>query len=245
MSPQIKISDDADTLAGAVAEALIERLAEIQAEGRIPDVCLSGGTTAALVHRKVASSMNGLDVDWDEVNFWWGDERYVAASSEERNALHAHRDLLDPVEADPARVHEMPALDSGMELAEAALAYSTEVRNHGSGGFDIVMLGMGPDGHIASLFPGSDQVRDDDHIAVAVPDSPKPPSARISLTLGALNRARSVWFLVPGAGKAEAVAASLVGQDPLRTPASGVSGELETIWWLDKASSSSVEDRND
>lgn len=233
MTTERRVSPDADQLAEAVAEALIARLAEVQAEGRVPSVCLTGGTIASLVHRRIASSLNGFDVDWDEVDFWWGDERYVDATSDQRNAIQARRDLLDHMDVDPARVHEMPAADSGLSLGDAAETYAHELRQHGGGAFDVVMLGLGPDGHIASLFPGSAQIDVDDRIAVAVPDSPKPPPERISLTFGALNRTRAVWFVVSGSEKAAAVAKAAAGLDLHGAPSTGVFGTDETIWWLD------------
>lgn len=224
-----------DELADAVAAALIERLAEVQAEGRIPAVALTGGGIAQRIHRAVATSIDGLDVEWSEVDFYFGDERYVDSWSEERNALAAHRDLLDLVGADPARVHEMPARDSGLTLDEAAETYSDTVRTNGTGEFDVVMLGVGPDGHVASLFPGHPALDVDDRIAVAVTGSPKPPPERISLTYAALNRTRAVWFLVAGGAKAEAVAkARTPGADKHDVPAAGVAGREATIWWLDQ-----------
>lgn len=240
MSPQTRISEDAEALAEAFAEALITRLAEIQADGRVPTVGLTGGTIARKVHRKVAASLNSFDVDWDEVDFWWGDERYVDSSSDDRNAKQARRDLLDHVDVDPTRVHEMPASDSGLSLEEAAEAYGSEMREHGSGGFDVLMLGLGPDGHIASLFPGSPQLDATDAIAVAVADSPKPPPERVSLTYEGLARSKSVWFMVSGEGKAEAVARSLTDTDVHTSPAVGVSGDLETVWWLDRAAAGRI-----
>src|SRR3954454_11537089 len=118
MTSETRVFSGNDLLAEAVAEALIERLAAIQTEGRVPSVCLTGGTIAGLVHRRVASSLNGFDVDWDEVDFWWGDERYVDATSADRNAVQARRDLLDHMDVDPERVHEMPSRDSGLTLDE-------------------------------------------------------------------------------------------------------------------------------
>ncbi len=101
----------------------------------------------------------------------------------------------------------------------------------------MVMLGLGPDGHIASLFPGSSQIDVDDRVAVAVTDSPKPPPERISLTFGALNRTHAVWFLVSGKEKADAVARSMGDLDLHAAPATGVTGQGEVLWWLDRAAS--------
>ena len=104
------------------------------------------------------------------------------------------------------------------------------------------MLGVGPDGHVASLFPGFPQLDVDDRIAVAVTDSPKPPPERVSLTFAALNRADEVWFVVSGADKAEAVGRALATPpaDLHEIPAVGVRGEAETIWFLDRESASRV-----
>jgi 6-phosphogluconolactonase len=230
-----RVSAGPDELAEAVASALIQRLAEVQAEGRVPSVALTGGSIAERIHRAVATSVDGLDVDWSEVDFFFGDERYVDSWSEERNALGARRDLLDHVGVDPARVHEMPSADSGLTGDEAADRYSATIRAHGTGEFDVVMLGVGPDGHVASLFPGHAALDADDRIAMAVTDSPKPPPERITLTFGTLNRTRAVWFVVSGEAKAEAVArARQPDADVHDVPAAGVAGREETIWWLDQ-----------
>lgn len=235
--PVIDVRDDAADLATFVARQLLERLAAIQAEGRVPSIALTGGTIADQVHREIARlHAEPPAVDWSRVDVWWGDERYVAADDPERNAGQARAAFLDHVGVDPARVHEMPAADAGLPDVEvAAAAYGREIRTHGSGSFDVVMLGVGPDGHVASLFPGFPQLDVDDRIAVAVTGSPKPPPQRVSLSYGALNRAREVWFLVSGDGKAAAVARALAGADPHDVPAAGVHGQERTRWMLDES----------
>ena len=111
------------------------------------------------------------------------------------------------------------------DVDAAAAAYSATMREDGAGEFDVVMLGLGPDGHVASLFPGHPALDVDDRIAVGVTNSPKPPPERVSLTYGALNRARSVWFLVSGEQKAPAVAAALAPEGDLHEiPARGATG---------------------
>ncbi len=136
----------------------------------------------------------------------------------------------------------MPASDAGFESLDAAAAsYAAEVREHGTGAFDVVMLGVGPDGHVASLFPGFPQLDVDDAIAVGVTGSPKPPPERISLTFGALNRAKQVWFVVSGDGKADAVARALAADGDVHdTPARGVHGLDQTIWFLDEDAASGL-----
>ena len=103
----------------------------------------------------------------------------------------------------------MPSTADASDVEAGADAYSDTLRSLGSGAFDVLMLGVGPDGHIASLFPGFPQLDVDDRIAVPVTGSPKPPPERISLTLSALNRAKAVWFMVSGDEKAPAVARAL------------------------------------
>lgn len=102
------------------------------------------------------------------------------------------------------------------------------------------MLGLGPDGHVASLFPGHAALDVNDTVAVAMHDSPKPPPDRVSLTFGALNRSRAVWFLVSGAEKASALAAALAGGDVHEIPARGVVGQVETLWLVDEAAASAL-----
>lgn len=235
-TPRVDVRDDAAHLATFVARLLLKRLAAVQAHGRVPAIALTGGTIADRVHREVARlHADAGSVDWSLVDIWWGDERYVPADDPERNAGQARAALLDRVGVDPARVHEMPASDAGhRDVEAAAAAYSQEVRTHGTGAFDVVMLGVGPDGHVASLFPGYPQLDVDDRVAVAVTDSPKPPPERVSLTFGALNRSRDVWFLASGEAKAEAVARALGGADAHDIPATGVHGQEHTRWLLDR-----------
>lgn len=239
-SPVVDVRDDATDLATFVARLLLERLAAVQADGRVPSIALTGGTIADRVHRELARLHDERSaVDWARVDVWWGDERYVALDDPERNAGQARAAFLDHVGVDPARVHEMPASDAGLpDVEAAAAAYAQEVRTHGSGAFDVVMLGVGPDGHVASLFPGFPQLDVDDRIAVAVTGSPKPPPERVSLTYGALNRAREVWFLASGDTKADAVARALGGADRHDIPATGVHGQERTLWLLDRAAAS-------
>ncbi len=235
--PRIEVHDDPAALATAVAGELLSRLADAQAAGGIPQVALTGGTIAEDIHREIARLSPGAEVDWSRVVVWWGDERFVASDSGDRNSAQAGAAFLDAVGVDPANVHAMPSTDDVADVDAGATAYAATLREHGSGEFDVVMLGIGPDGHIASLFPGFPQL-DDEGIAVGVTGSPKPPPERISLTFSSLNRARSVWFLVSGDGKAAAVSAALGGADLHEIPAAGVTGREETIWFLDRAAAS-------
>jgi len=238
--PLVEVHEDAAALATSVAGELLNRLANAQTAGRTPQIALTGGSIADAVHREVARLTPGSEVDWSRVVIWWGDERFVEPGSEDRNALQARRAFLDAVGVDPALVHEVPSTADADDVEAAAASYSATLREHGSGEFDVMMLGMGPDGHVASLFPGRAELDIEDRIAVGVVDSPKPPPLRVSLTLPALNRSRSVWFLVSGDQKAEAVARAVGGTTVHDTPAAGVHGSEETIWFLDRPAASTL-----
>ena len=240
--PRIEVHESPDDLATAVAGELFARLADAQAAGQVPQIGLTGGSIANRIHAELArlttASDSGSDVDWSQVVFWWGDERFVEPASPDRNERQARELFLDLVDVDPAKVHPMPSTESASSAEEGAAAYGEEMRDHGAGQFEVLMLGVGPDAHVASLFPGYPQL-DVDDIALAVHDSPKPPPDRITLTLPCLNRSKAVWFVVAGEDKADAVALALAeGTDVHDAPASGVSGQDETIWFLDRAAAS-------
>jgi len=234
-SPRIEVYDDQAALARGVAGALVSRIAAAQAGGGSPSVALTGGGVADAVHRELARLVD-QDVDWSRVDFWWGDERFVARDSADRNALAARAAFLDPAGVDPAHVHEIGSSDEFATATEAASAYGRALSAHDGGSFEVVMLGVGPDGHVASLFPGHPAL-DASDVAVAVTDSPKPPPERVSLTLPTLNRSRVTWLVVSGSAKADAVAQALAGAD---LPAAKVHGMEETVWFLDREAASSL-----
>jgi 6-phosphogluconolactonase len=239
-APEIRRHDDADVLVGDVASALLDRIEAAQARGELPHIGLTGGSIAEELHRELARRAADSSVDWSRVAFWWGDERFVAADSPDRNAGQARASLLDHVPVDPANVHEVPASDQVATAEDAAEAYGRAMREEGAGFFEVLMLGIGPDGHCASLFPGHPALDTRDAIAVAVHDSPKPPPDRVSLTFEAMERCRAVWFIASGEGKAEAVARALADDGTVaETPARGVRGD-ETVWWLDEAAASAL-----
>ncbi|MBC2935013.1 6-phosphogluconolactonase [Nocardioides sp. zg-1228] len=238
--PEVRRHDDADALVGDVASALLDRLEAAQARGEVPQVGLTGGSIAEQLHRELARRSVDSSLDWSRVVIWWGDERFVASDSPDRNAVQARQTLLDHVPVDPANVHEVPASDQVPTAEDAAAAYSEAMREHGAGFFEVLMLGIGPDGHCASLFPGHPALGARDAIAVAVHDSPKPPPDRVTLTFEAMERCRAVWFIASGDGKADAVARALAPDGSVaETPARGVRGD-ETVWWLDEAAASAL-----
>lgn len=241
----VEVHNSPEELARAVAERLVEQLLTVQAEGRVPSMVLTGGEIANKVHAAVRDVPSQGDVDWSQVEVWFGDERFVPASDGDRNALQARQALLDSLPLDPDRVHEMPASDGeyGDDVDAAARAYGDEVtRVLGERPrFDVLMLGVGPDGHCASLFPGHEAVAAYG-VAVGVRSSPKPPPTRISLTMATLLRADEVWFIATGSEKAQAVHDAMTGDDVVAVPASGPKGREQTRWFLDGEASSHLAD---
>lgn len=243
--PQVRRSADPDELAERVAATLMIRIAWIQQTGRVPSVVLTGGSVAVRIHSAVASSQDRDLVDWSRVDFWFGDERFVPADHPDRNAGQAAAAMLDHLPIDPARVHVMAPSDGqyGDDVEAAASAYAQELRKVAGPGdvdtptFDILMLGIGPDGHCASLFPGRHEMYDDRPV-VAVRDSPKPPPTRITLTMGPLRRARELLWVAAGDDKAQAVRDALSGADPVDVPAAGPRGLERTLWFLDTEAAS-------
>ena len=240
-TPDVVVEPDAEQLARSVASALVARLAAAQAVHGTASVVLTGGGVGTAVLERVADLAEAPEhavVDWSAVDFWWGDERFVAADDEDRNELGAQRALLSRIGLDPERVHPMPSSDAGFdEPEEAAAWYAGQLAAAAGEGrslprFDVLMLGMGPEGHVASIFPDSPAASDERPV-VAVRDCPKPPPTRISLGFAAITSAEEVWLLVSGAAKAGAVAAALSGASPQEVPAAGARGQRATRWLLD------------
>ncbi|MBB3085624.1 6-phosphogluconolactonase [Geodermatophilus sabuli] len=248
--PDVVVEPDADHLARAVASALVARLAAAQAVHDTATVVLTGGGIGTAVLERAAALAAEPErerVDWTAVDVWWGDERFVPAGSEERNETGARRALLDPVGVPAERVHAMPASDAGFaEPEEAAAWYAEQLAAAAPEGaalprVDVLLLGMGPEGHVASIFPDS-PAASDDRLVVAVRDCPKPPPTRISLGFAAINAAEEIWLLVSGEGKAPAVAAALrAGAGPQQLPAAGVHGRRATRWLLDAAAAGELD----
>jgi 6-phosphogluconolactonase len=231
-------------VASSVADALVAVLADVLAAGREPSVVLTGGTIARKVHTAVAEHPDRDRVDWSSVHLWWGDERFVPADDEERNEGQARADLVDRLPFDPAKVHAVLPDDGTGTVEDAAAAYASDLGTVLPDGdeplFDVLMLGIGPDGHCASLFPGRPEV-EASGVTVAVRDSPKPPPQRVSLTMGTLQRAREVWFVAAGEGKADAVARSVAGDRVRDTPSAGPRGADGTHWYVDDAAASRLD----
>ena len=234
---------DAETVAASTAARVLDLVTDAQQARGDASVVLTGGSISRTVHTGIAGhSRRGL-IDWSRVAFWWGDERYVVSDDEERNAGQAWEDLLQHLSLDPERVHAMPAEDDDYpDVDAAAWAYAQDLRAAVPADgpwFDVLMLGIGPDGHCASLFPDRAEVESDADV-LAVRDAPKPPPTRISLGMPALLRARHVVFIASGEEKAAAVARAVAGDELVRTPAAGPRGTLSTEWYVDEAAGSQL-----
>jgi 6-phosphogluconolactonase len=231
---EVRVLADRATLAATVADDFVKLILTLQGAGTDPQIVLTGGTVAEEIHAAIAAHPDRGAIDWTAIDFWWGDERYVAPDSPDRNAGQARRTLLDPAGA--TRVHEVPDSTACATPEEAAEAYGVSLRSEGRDRFDLVMLGVGPDGHVASLFPGFPQLHVEDTIAVGVTGSPKPPPERVTLTFPALNRTARVWFVVAGAEKAAAVTSALAPEGTVEeTPARGITAPA--TWYLDPPAS--------
>jgi 6-phosphogluconolactonase len=248
-TPTILVHRDADELAAAVAARFITRLTDVQAAQGSASVSLTGGTIAARTHAAVRDSAARGSVDWRSLDVWWSDERFLASGEPERNETQAREALLDAVPLNPARVHPMPASDGpdGNDPEAAAQRYADELaaaarpEDHFSApAFDLLMLGVGPDGHIASLFPDKPAVYETERTVVAVRGAPKPPPVRLTMTAPTIATAKDIWLIVSGADKARAVALALSGAGATQIPAAGASGRMRTLWLLDRAAASQL-----
>lgn len=238
---EIIVLEDSEALAVRAAEEIVHLSGEaICSRGEFA-LCLTGGNTPAPVYELIANRFK-LSVDWNAVQLFWGDERCVAPNDPASNYAMAARTMLDTLKLPATQIHRMRGED---EPEAAALAYENELREcFGLEAgefprFDLVLLGVGDNVHIASLFPGSPSLHEGERLAVAVTvDAPQ--RRRITLTPPVLNNAARVMFIVSGADKAAAVKAALEGpRDPARFPAQIIDPDNgEVMWLLDKAAAS-------
>ena len=243
----VVVVPDADILAAAVAARLIVKIIDAQAERGWADVVLTGGRVAAKVLRSVKELPAADAVDWARVDLWWGDERFLPAGHPDRNETQAREALLDALPLEPARVHAMPASDGpdGDDAKAAAARYARELAAAAKPGsselphFDVLMLGVGEDGHVASIFP-EHPVGYETGTTAAVHNSPKPPPTRVTLTMPTIQTAEEVWLIAAGKDKAAAVGMAIEGAGPKQLPAAGAVGTDKTLWLLDRAAAANV-----
>ncbi|GAA5053663.1 6-phosphogluconolactonase [Nocardia callitridis] len=240
-SDTVEVHSDTASLIEAAATRFVDVVVAAQRARGSASVVVTGGGTGIGLLKRVREAPG--DIDFDKLDVFWGDERFVPADDAERNDKQAREALLDHVPVDPARIHPVAASDSEYpDPVEAAAEYSADVHAYLTehGAFDLHLLGMGGEGHVNSLFPDTDAVREDHELVVAVLNSPKPPPVRVTLTLPAVRKSRHVVLVVGGAAKADAVAAAVAGAEPVDIPAAGAAGIESTTWLLDQDAASAL-----
>jgi 6-phosphogluconolactonase len=225
-------------LAELVADKFVVRVRKCVKRQGVAHVVLTGGSVARDVHRAIASHPDRGSVDWSAVHFWWGDERYLPAGDSERNEQQATQDMLEALGVPPDRIHRMPSYRPDATTEDAAATYAAELSAHASENsswptFDIAFAGVGPDGHVLSVFPGLPQTSISSETVVGVDDSPKPPPHRMTMSLPLLNRAKRVWMVASGSDKAAAIGLALAGAHVSEVPAAGLSGTQSTKVFID------------
>lgn len=242
---RVLVHADRASLAEAVADRFITTVTAVLGAKDEAHVVLTGGTLGIDILARVSASPRVGAVAWRRVHFWWGDERWLPADDPERNDKQARDALLSSLELDDSHVHPFAASDAGLSLDEAADRYAEELSAAAADGaqlpaFDVVFLGVGPDGHIASLFPDREGIRVNDRMVVPVRNSPKPPPERLSLTLPAINSGELVWLALAGADKASPLGLALARANTLEVPAAGADGERRTVYFIDSEAAAEV-----
>lgn len=234
--PIVNRFKDGASVAQTVGEDLFEFVKAGLSAGKTLNIALTGGTVgiASLAASKVYPY---TELPLERLHIWWGDERYVASNSEDRNALQARKAWLDALNLPESNIHEFPSTDSGKSAQQAAIEFEGEF-NKAAVTFDLMLMGMGPDGHIASIFPGLTSF-DGAGLVFAELDSPKPPKERLSFNYEVINSASQIWFTVAGSDKAEAVK-SVFSETHVQLPAARVRGKEKTVWYVDQTAGNLV-----
>ena len=237
MGVQLRVFPDAQQLVDAVASEVVSSISsELESCGRA-DVVLTGGGVGTAVALRLVDLIPQTRVDWTNVHLWWGDERFVPYASAERNDLPVVSALRDIPPPRPT-LHRVGESSIDFPLADASSAYQNDIEEMfglkpDRPPFVVVLLGLGPDGHVASIFPGHPSIKSS-LTCLPVSDSPKPPANRVSMSLATLRRARHVWILASGAEKHQALERLMSDQThPTDIPARGVHGTDSTIVWAD------------
>lgn len=243
MKPDLRVYADLADMSRRAAETVVDTINDaIQAVGTC-SIVLAGGNTPRTLYRLLASEFRP-QIPWANVQVFWGDERYVPPEDSRSNYRMAREALLDHVPCPPANIHPMPTHFPSADAA--AREYERTLRNRFVEEwprFDMVLLGLGDDGHTASLFPGSLALAERTRWVVAA-QAPVEPRVRLTLTLPALTRARAVFVVVAGATKAEALQHVLEGAgDLIKYPAAGVRlAKGSVIWWADREAAALAHD---
>ena len=243
--PEIRIVDESQAAAQAAAFVLEVGQEALRTRGRF-FIALSGGTTPETLYRALASPAFADRLDWSRVIFFFSDERCVPPNDPRSNYALADKTLFAPLHITPDQIYRMAGESRDPQAAareyERQLCRATNTSPSSQPTLDLVLLGLGEDGHTASLFPGSPALQDNRSL-IAVTQSPKDPPTRLTMTLGVINQASVILFLVVGAGKAGVVRAILnpTTEAERQLPASLVAPENgRLIWHLDRAAASEL-----
>lgn len=236
MTDQVLRFTEASALADTAARTLVTTIAGWQKDPeRIVHLCLTGGRIAQQLYETLAGLIEGSGLDPGRLELWWTDERFVPTDDPARHAGPALAQLAGRFPLDPARTHPMPAADGVADADAAAATYAKELDDVR---FDICLLSIGPEGHVAGIFPGHPSFDATSQTVIGLTGSPKGEDDRISLTVPALNRSREVWFLANGPDKAWAAAQALIGDEEI--PAGVVRGTEDTRWFIDREAASGL-----
>lgn len=211
----------------------VETTGGVHGDGIARIVLTGGGAGIGLLE-----ALRTAPINWEKVHLFFGDERNVAVTHPDSNEGQAREALLDHIHIPEENIHGYGL--GGVSMEDAAQAYAEALEEYAPKGFDLHLLGMGGEGHINSLFPDTDAVKEDTRLVVAVTDSPKPPAERVTLTLPAVATAARVWLLVAGAEKAEAAAHVVAGSPVVDWPAAGAKGTEETILFVDETAAAQL-----
>lgn len=242
---RVLVHHDKPALAASVAARFITKTVDILHDHDEANVVLTGGSVGIAVLEAINESSARDTIDWSRVSFWWGDERWLGKADAERNEVQARSALLDHIAVPAGNVHPFPAADDGLGLDAAADRYAAELAAHAPEGathprFDVTFLGVGPDGHVASLFPHRSGIREKDAIVIPVRNSPKPPQERLSLTRPAINSSDRIWLVLAGPDKASALGLALAGASRDEVPVAGIKGRRRTVFFVDSEAAAEV-----
>ncbi|KAB3523475.1 6-phosphogluconolactonase [Corynebacterium sp. zg254] len=245
----IRVYENQTALAQAAAREFVATVCTLQNTKNMVNVVLTGGGAGVETLRQIAAldaaarqqaeSFPIQAIDWNRVNVFFGDERYLPEGDPERNDTQAQEALLAHVDVPEFNIFRYAAPSpeddyAGEGLDRAAESYAQLIQEHAPDGFDVHLLGMGPEGHINSLFPHTEELLQPKDCVVPVRDCPKPPANRVSLSIDAVNDADHVWLLVAGAAKREAAVQVAEGGNGAQWPAALATGRQSTVLWVDQ-----------
>lgn len=233
-SVEVRKAINALDVAQQASLEIVETISNVLAKKNSVHIALTGGTVGILTLEVLGKIISEQKLDVSKAHFWWGDERFVESNSVDRNFNQARNAMPNLLGIDSKMIHAFPSSDNGMELETARSDFSAhiiEVFGDTEPAMDLTILGMGPDGHVASLFPGMNHEGD---LVIAVDNSPKPPPQRLSFSLELINGSEKILFVVAGLDKAEAIES--VHKNPeCDLPAAKVEAQGQTLWIIDEA----------